>query len=110
MHTEQEQYEVRTAGATVWVDASVGHWSRMPAACHTCDARTGLTLNAHGADAWITCPDGHVTRDWRLSPETVRDVAAVVAASEYDVVPADAEVELKVRRNQEILSDYEDIA
>lgn len=38
MDTEQEQYEVRTAGSTVWVDASVGHWSRMPAACHTCDA------------------------------------------------------------------------
>lgn len=40
----------------------------------------------------------------------MRDVAALVTASPYDVVPVDAEVELKVRRNTETLSDYEDIA
>lgn len=33
-----------------------------------------------------------------------------MTASLYDVVPEDAEVELKVCRNTEILSDYEDIA
>ncbi|WP_327256550.1 hypothetical protein [Streptomyces sp. NBC_01244] len=31
-------------------------------------------------------------------------------ASQFDVVPWDAEVELKVSRNVKILSDYEDIA
>ncbi|AWZ06863.1 MULTISPECIES: hypothetical protein [unclassified Streptomyces] len=107
---DTEQYEVRTAGTAVFTDSSSGHWSRMPALCRECDARTGLTFTARGADAWITCPESHVTRDWRLSPEAVRDVASVVATSGDTVVPATAEIWLKVRSNQEILSDCEDIA
>ncbi|MEU7148697.1 hypothetical protein AB0B15_11755 [Streptomyces sp. NPDC045456] len=107
---ETAQYEVRTAGTAVYIDTSAAHSSRMPVLCGECDARTGLTLTACGDDTQITCPAGHVTRDWRLSPEAVRDVAAVAADAGVEVVPADAEVRLRVRTQRGILPDYEDIA
>jgi len=82
----------------------------MAVTCRECDTRNGLTLTASGEDAWITCPAGHTTRDWRLTREAVRDVAAAASSAGVDVVPADAEAWVRVRTNTGILPEYEDIA
>lgn len=71
--------------------------------CSECGARTGLTLSARGEDTTITCPAGHTTRDWRLTPMAVRDVAAAAAEAGVDEVPANAEVWVKVRTETDIL-------
>lgn len=104
------QYTVRNAGTAVYIDSSAVHSSRMPVTCHECDARTGLTLTARGDDTQIICPAGHTTRDWRLSREAVRDVAVAAAEAGVDVVPADAEIWVRVRTETDILPGYEDIA
>ncbi|WP_030017929.1 hypothetical protein [Streptomyces monomycini] len=105
----EAQYEVRTAGTADYIDSQAGYFSRVQVSCRECDARTGLTLTARGDDTQITCPAGHVTRDWRLGSEAVRDVAAAVADAGVEVVPADAEIQLRVPTRTEILPDYEDI-
>ncbi|MET9656780.1 hypothetical protein [Streptomyces sp. NPDC006510] len=104
---DAELYEVRAAGRAVYVDFSAAHSSRMPVACSVCDARTGLTLAARGEDAWITCPAGHTTRDWRLTGEAVSEVAATAAEAGVDEVPADAEIWVRVRATT---GSHEDIA
>ena len=78
--------------------------------CSECGARTGLTLSARGEDTTITCPAGHTTRDWRLTPMAVRDAAAAAAEAGVDEVPANAEVWVKVRTETDILPEYEDIS
>jgi hypothetical protein len=71
------QYEVRIAGTAVYRDRrGEAFTSRRAMTCSECGARTGLTLSAHGEDTTITCPAGHTTQDWRLTPMAVRDVAA----------------------------------
>ncbi|WP_457518777.1 hypothetical protein [Streptomyces sp. TE33382] len=50
---------------------------------------------------------GHV--DWRLTPDAVRDVAAAADAG-IEVVPADAEIWVRVPASTRVLPDYEDIA
>ncbi|MGW2112380.1 hypothetical protein [Streptomyces sp. NPDC001948] len=107
---DAELYEVRAAGKAVYVESSAGHSSRMPVLCSVCDARTGLTLAARGEDTWITCPDGHTTRDWRLTAEAVSEVAAAAAEAGVSEVPADAEIWVRVRTTTGIHPDYEDIA
>ncbi|MFF8423161.1 hypothetical protein [Streptomyces sp. NPDC015680] len=106
---DTELYEVRTAGRAVYVDSSAAHSSRMPVACRECDARTGLTLAARGEDAWITCPVGHTTRDWRLTREAVSEVAAAAAEAGVGEVPADAEIWVRVRPQTGARTDREDI-
>ncbi|MEU9191136.1 hypothetical protein AB0D14_42935 [Streptomyces sp. NPDC048484] len=78
--------------------------------CRECGARTGLTLTAQGEDTAITCLQGHTTRDWRLTPMAVREVARAAADASVDVVPADSEIRLRVRTETAILPGYEDIA
>jgi len=104
------QYEVRSAGEAWFYDSRAGFRSRTPVTCRECKARTGLTLTAHGEDTAITCPQGHTTQDWRLTPMAVRDVARAAADAGVDVVPADAEIRLRVRTETPILPEYEDIA
>ncbi|MEV6131919.1 hypothetical protein AB0M05_34900 [Streptomyces violaceusniger] len=104
------QYEVRNAGTAIYVDRNAAFFSRMPVICGKCDARAGLTLTARGEDTWITCPEGHTTRDRRLTREAVRDVAAAATAAGIDIVPADAEIWVRARINTGILPGYEDIA
>jgi len=103
------QYEVRIAGTAVYRDRRGEAFnSRMALTCSECGARTGLTLSARGEDTTITCLAGHTTRDWRLTPMAVRDVAAAAAEAGVDEVPANAEV--WVRTETDILPEYEDIA
>ena len=105
------QYEVRIAGTAVYRDrCGEAFTSRMAMTCSECGARTGLTLSARGEDITITCPAGHTTRDWRLTPMAVGDVAAAAAEAGVDEVPANAEVWVKVRTETDILPEYEDIA
>ncbi|WP_329595870.1 hypothetical protein OG195_44695 (plasmid) [Streptomyces sp. NBC_01362] len=106
---DTELCEVRTAGRAVYVDSSAAHSSRMPVSCGVCDARTGLTLAARGEDAWITCPDGHTTRDWRLTGEAVSEVAAAAAEAGVGEVPVDAEIWVRVRPRTGARPDREDI-
>jgi hypothetical protein len=98
MNTDQ-YYEVRIDGSAFWVDGSGETRYRRTVTCHTCDVGWGLTLSAQGRDCWFACPNGHNTRDWRLSPEAVRELAASVEASQFDTVPRDAYVDLEVSRN-----------
>ena len=107
---DTQQYEVKFAGPVEYRHRSAGFFSRTPVICGECDARTGLTLTACGEETSITCPAGHTTRDWRLSREAVRTVATVASEAGVDVVPADAEVWVKVRTQTDILPGYEDIA
>ncbi|MCX4682655.1 hypothetical protein OG413_46785 [Streptomyces sp. NBC_01433] len=104
------EVQVTVAGTAVWIESTPGHRSRMPVACRECDVRTDLTLAARGEDAWITCPAGHTTRDWRLSSEAVHDVAAAAIEAGVAAAPADAEVWLRVTARTDALPDYEDIA
>ncbi|MEV6080976.1 hypothetical protein AB0L80_38645 [Streptomyces sp. NPDC052069] len=104
------QCYVRVAGTAVYVESTPGHSSRMPVLCRVCDARRDLTLSARGEDAWVTCRAGHVPRDWRLTPGAVRDVAAAAGEAGVDVVPADAEIWVRVPASTRVLPDYEDIA
>lgn len=101
---------MRTAGTAVFVDCSAGFFSRMAVVCLECGARAGLTLNVRGEDTSITRIEGHTTRDRRLTPEAVRDVAATAAEAGVDVVPADAEIWVRARIVMDILPGYEDIA
>lgn len=107
---DAEQYEVRNAGTAVYIGRSNVVSSRMAMTCAECGARNGLTLTARGEETSITCPAGHTTQDWRLTPMAVRDVAAAAAEAGVDVVPTDAEIWVKVRTETDILPDYEDIA
>ncbi|WP_405775608.1 hypothetical protein [Streptomyces sp. NBC_01538] len=58
----------------------------------------------------IICEAGHTTTDWRLTREAVQAVAARAAEAGVDVVPANAEVWVKVRTETGIFPEYEDIA
>ncbi|MEE1791542.1 hypothetical protein PUR28_12305 [Streptomyces sp. BE308] len=51
-----------------------------------------------------------MTRDWRLTPDAVRDVAAAAGEAGVAVVPADAEIWVRVPASTRVLPDYEDIA
>ncbi|MGW4551947.1 hypothetical protein ACWEN4_37265 [Streptomyces violaceorubidus] len=106
--TNVAEYEVRTAGRAIFITRSAGFYAETPVTCHTCGARTGLTLTACGEDTSITCTEGHTTEDSRLSREAVRDVAAAAVAAGVDVVPADALVRLRTRGSTGILPGYED--
>jgi hypothetical protein len=112
MDTGQDtgQYEVRIAGTAVYRDRSGAHFSRMAMTCSECGARNGLTLTARGEETSIACPAGHTTQDWRLTREAVQAVAARAAEAGVDVVPADAEVWVKVRTETGILPEYEDMS
>ena len=101
--------QVRTDGGAVYLYQSPGCRSRMPVTCRTCDARTGLVLAVRGEDAFITCPQGHITRDWRLTPLAVRAVVAAAADAGVDVVPGDAEIWLRTPVSDEVLPGCEDI-
>jgi hypothetical protein len=104
------QYEVRFAGTVDYIDRSAALSSRTPVTCRECNARTGLTLTARGEETAIICEAGHTTTDWRLTREAVQAVAARAAEAGVDVVPANAEVWVKVRTETGILPEYEDIA
>ncbi|MGJ5899325.1 hypothetical protein ACSCBZ_46415 [Streptomyces niveiscabiei] len=104
------RYEVRSdSEAFFHTYRGAAFYSRMPVTCWECDARTGLTLTAQGEDTRITCPQGHMTRDGRLSPEAVRDVVRVAVEAGVDVVPADAEIELRVVPKPQVLPELEDM-
>ncbi|MEU4507585.1 hypothetical protein [Streptomyces sp. NPDC024089] len=107
---DTEQCDVRFAGTAVYLDSSAGYSSRMAVTCRTCGARTGLALSAGGEDAWISCPAGHKTQDWRLTADAVRDVAATAAEAGIRVVPADAEIWVRVPVSTGNRPDCEDIA
>ncbi|MFD8851856.1 hypothetical protein [Streptomyces sp. NPDC059604] len=103
-------HQVRTEGPIVYADRGPAHHSRVPMTCRQCGVGTGLTLTADGESAWITCPAGHQTRDWRLTPAAVREVAEAAASAGADVVPADAEIWVRPPVSTEVLPGYDDIA
>lgn len=67
---EPSRRRVRVAGTT-WYVALDGR-SRVPATCGTCNARTGLQLTVDTNGARYACEAGHVTRDWRLTSDVLR--------------------------------------
>ncbi|PNE30314.1 hypothetical protein AF335_04965 [Streptomyces eurocidicus] len=58
-------------------------WGLSPLACSVCEAQTGLTLISAESEVLFTCPTGHTSRDWRLTPDA--EVRAVGVDVEFRV-------------------------
>lgn len=68
--------QVHVPGRPIALHGAIGDYGyTVTLACFVCAAQLDLVLYAHGHTSWIRCPDGHYTRDWRLTPYAVTHAA-----------------------------------